>query len=1635
MYFKKFIASSTLAMSIALGSIPPITVNAAVQESNEVLQQYKLAITNRICAIESNLDNKLTNQIGLLFDMRNITEYAMYYLQIVRNQTTLNFSGTEVDYYGKRLIAYVDLFNSKYGSQASTYTNFVFEFGDSNATVESRLEFLNNYIQNNLMETVPNYYEKVLDNLESDLPSDEDEQAVFLRENAQILEQLYKCLLIYQDVPITLSNITPTENGVAGNFTIDGSGSNETIKNKISACVQEHNILLQYGKSYSLRAINQGLDVDTDVTPLEMFTNVTIEEGQIKFPAEIELSLPYKAILASSSVYTPFDSYVGCSEFSNALLSLANNDVQGNKLLKAYNSVKDLRKPLYKRTILSDGSVTGPATILTIDDFINDIESGEPGALVTVQGDFHYNTDVQTWIYSQNELTYDYSIKTKLEETNTTESTTENTTESTTESTTENTISWDIFDQFTVVADTLPQIITRAVDLTNSKTMINTLENVIFVGGSHVVDLKNAFSSNSADLTTMEKQQNIYFVALDSAKYNWLRTATLQINHIISQNPDTKFTIIFDIGSDDLQNVEQYIAFLNECATTTWPAHNIVFKSVGAVNNNYVNASNEEINNSLIQEFNTRVRDNVNQGVQFVDITTAMLSTDGKSLASGYATKSDGYRYTERTALKLCMNTVKACFDVKNGDTTGDTTESTETTEEGATESTTTEENNTKLVADDLSKAVYAYDSITDENYLTQPVLFYGTKYKRARDNMTTAILNNIIKNTTNIGDIKNKDSRYLYINMFGDIVTDDNLVILPGCANPVIYADDYAYNPYTVAFMNSYPELINRGLYFQVASEYDIGKYVLLSENLNESIENSNIKFGYITSNSDVADTNLINCLNINPIFYTNTTDENVILSGQRCIYGTISSWSKSNLFNYNTVVQTFNPVIEEALIFPYNRYDDTNLTIAKAIARNMYEWLAYNRVEYSYSNTRSLNDNYIMHNYIITSSYGTKNPVSYTNDKMLEYKQFIATRTEQLQEQIVKLSDTLINNVSKVSGTLGVDSSFEDPILGKVLNIIRENFIYLIIIAVIILLVAFMKFHKDILETLILLVASVVTMYLFIWVIPIYMPATFNFLLDKSSTSMAYEVLAVKLDEERARDYLTVQLDDEGSYRYNTASLTLYKVGLTELPNFYDNLGISASDVTGGKSHIINQEAGLFVEGDSLKVNIDILFDTLRIYGSYRTCNGSYCYQLNAAKTVSNNIDYYTPYYSITDNLIEKLNTLAQVYNLPKSSATYIGGTDNTNYLLYSYVNSPVFLTPGRYKMVEQEDAETYMENYQDYLDDTIELESYLTAAFGDNYDWLGIAPIFTMLTEENRSTLWAQTMQANGYYDYDWNPDEDKINALITYINDQTRDFIYDMDDYVGDISDETMIKLVSLRALTAFNQKVSQFKNWLYPYSIDYAEIELGDLLNVIYTDNVQKYAMSDWSIATYINEKHSWFILIMFDILVIAMFLLTNIIKYMIPVLYLLLMVILFIRFIVGEDVKVPLRGYLKTSGSLFAMYSLFNISIKVLNGMHGSVWAIVLGLVISLFAIYVTAHTLLAVFMNIFEFGDRELSAKITNLSDKLHLTNLMQNLRFNTVNLVHNKRHNYESYTNRQRASRYDFDSSVDSVYDNRLL
>ena len=599
-----------------------------------------------------------------------------------------------------------------------------------------------------------------------------------------------------------------------------------------------------------------------------------------------------------------------------------------------------------------------------------------------------------------------------------------------------------------------------------------------------------------------------------------------------------------------------------------------------------------------------------------------------------------------------------------------------------------------------------------------------------------------------------------------------------------------------------------------------------------------------------------------------------------------------------------------------------------------------------------------------------------------------------------------------------------------------IRQYWIPFCFIVALIFLAAFMRMRRDLIESVVMVVVSLAVTYAFVNIVPVYLPLAYNSVINNVSENLTYQVLGTSAEINDIEDTHVSSVGNDGDFLNQTTSLTLYKVSTKDFADFADSLNVEQSQLLGGKKYIVDQASGLYAEGDKLKISADVLFNTLPITGSYED-SGEGTYTLKATKTVSNNLDYYAPYYQIVDGFVGKLNALAQIYDIPRKTTTYAQSTVKDSYLVYSFVNSPVFTTPGNYKQNDVEETNLSDSDQEEEALNNKTVEEELTKEFGSGTDYLGIGDLVYNLGDSEKKTLWAQTLRKNGYYTADWEPVKDKLNSLVVYVNYQTKKFIYDMSDEVGSMSDDTMIKLISLRALVAFTQQASEYGNWLYPYCINYDEYNLGDIAKCIYTSDYNKYVNLDMDIVNYVGNDLGWFFLVIFDIDVVLMYLVVFILKLLVSVLYVALATLLVVKLFTQNDLKAPITGYLKCNVIVFALFTILSLCLVGVSKLNGSPLALLLTLLVLALVTYVLAVLLSSLVKGFATLGNETINAKITGLAKHLPFgRGMQQNMQVNTTNVNYGQRNSYSDFSQGERSvfDSYRIDSDIDDFADNSV-
>ena len=1717
--FKKLIVFSlvlilTVSSVISSYSIP-------VRADTRTVEDQRQSILNRCVELENQYTTKAISEYTLLYNLRIITEIGMY-SKLIEKETSLNFSTAEKTYYCEKYKTLVEQFNKMYSTESSKYDCIT--LSDKNFNYEN--------VKENLINVIPSYLDKELGTIQKDYDSatDTSSKEKVLKKNTVTLSNLYKIVITYQDVQKDLTSLTPLKaDNTSKTFSIvEGENNNETAKKKINKLITTYSKILTVGKeAYEETLKSVDLNVSDTEDYITELCDAQMYQGQVVSKESYTLKGAYFAILAASGTYIPLQSYAGNDTFTKSLIKLTNNETTAKNLINLYNNTKDYRKPLYKRSIDSNGNPTGTAKLLTVSEFFKDIEEGNSGALVAIQGKLKYSAEANAWVYYKDDLAD--TVTQQVQDSFSTDDNTDTEGDEVDKSKdTGDTITLDSLEKDYKNGEKKKIEVSNYNDLTSLQNLVIDLIETkgdydaaqqLKANKTILNPIQDRFKNDCSEIKKMAGMTNFKDPALTSTVGTILaQVLAIKYKGIKLETAISRLQLTMDVykavnGKTGKQCYEDAKTYLTEKPIATYisgiskiyggneitksTAKSYADKAIAKGNNKGIFVFTGDVSKgciALAQDFKQKNVKGFSRSKEFTyggagtkyRYIMAEYKENGFYYPKGSKAKSfsiNGTKYNFSTGEKVSQNggtvsgilkalaqpftplevqAAKATKDNTNttdtstdGDTTtngesntddGDTTTNGESNTDDDTTSNNDSESNTTVTTTtattqnpavesiqakkyDLDSATYSYEEVTDENIMSQPLLFYGTEYERAVDNTTSAVLRNILKNASALSVIKSKSSRFLYVNCYGDIVTDDNLVILPGASNPLLYNDNENYNPYTAAFMNNYPSIITNSENLQFTSKNDVGKYLAMANTYDEDYTDTDIKAYLVSGDDSVDETSEITLAKLQREFYANNVDSLNILSTGRYAVGSYQNWKNSDLYAWSSIVMKKTPLVDDKIIFPYVPKDDLDGSVGASIASNLYTF--YTKDASDTGSTSKLNDNYICHNFIFCNSNGTNDPVGYAKNFQLQYDTYVKNTLERFTTQLIDLSDSLFSKVSKLDGVIGLKNTYTDPILGNLLGTIRQYWIPFCFIVGLIFLAAFMKMRRDLIESVVMVVVSLAITYAFVNIVPVYLPLAYNSVINNVSENLTYQILGTSAEINDVEDTHVSSVGDNGDFLNQTTSLTLYKVGTKDFADFANSLNVDQSQLLGGKKYIIDQASGLYAEGDKLKISADVLFDTLPITGSYED-SGEGTYTMKATKTVSNNMDYYAPYYQIVDGFVNKLNALAQIYDIPRKTTTYAQSTVKDSYLVYSFVNSPVFTTPGNYKQGEVEETNLSDADQEEEALNSKTVEEELTKEFGSGTDFLGIGDLVYNLGDSEKKTLWAQTMRKNGYYTADWEPVKDKLNSLVVYVNYQTKKFIYDMSDEVGSMSDDTMIKLISLRALVAFTQQASEYGDWLYPYCINYNEYNLGDIVKCIYTSDYNKYVNLDMDIVNYVGNDLGWFFLILFDASVILLYLIVFILKLLVSVLYVSLAILIIVKLFTQSDLKAPITGYFKCNVIVFALFTALSLCLVGVSKLDGSPIALFLTLLVLCLVAYVLATLLSSLIRGFATLGNETINAKITGLAQHLPFgRNMQQSMQVNTTNVNYGKRNSRTGFNPEERGvfDSYRIDQDVDDI------
>lgn len=152
---------------------------------------------------------------------------------------------------------------------------------------------------------------------------------------------------------------------------------------------------------------------------------------------------------------------------------------------------------------------------------------------------------------------------------------------------------------------------------------------IVWVGDSRTVGMKNSIDG-----------ENNFWVAQSGEGYKWFtEKAIYQAKHALKEGEG--YTIVFNLGVNDLDNVDKYIDKLNELSEGEWSnAGQIIVLSVNPVDE----TKHKGVKNKQIEEFNNKMKTKLKKKIQYVDTYSQLL---------GHIGSDDGLHYDKDTYQKI----------------------------------------------------------------------------------------------------------------------------------------------------------------------------------------------------------------------------------------------------------------------------------------------------------------------------------------------------------------------------------------------------------------------------------------------------------------------------------------------------------------------------------------------------------------------------------------------------------------------------------------------------------------------------------------------------------------------------------------------------------------------------------------------------------------------------------------------------------------------------------------------------------------------------------------------------------------------------------------------------------------------
>lgn len=715
------------------------------------------------------------------------------------------------------------------------------------------------------------------------------------------------------------------------------------------------------------------------------------------------------------------------------------------------------------------------------------------------------------------------------------------------------------------------------------------------------------------------------------------------------------------------------------------------------------------------------------------------------------------------------------------------------------------------------------------------------------------AVLSNIYASSTVKDKWTSRLDETVYVDAIGNIVLADNTVVYPAAANATYYhiidgnplnstmgmstnvTNNYQYyNVFTVAFMNSYPDIASSLNYSTINSKADKSKTLFVSDNKDPQInEGDTFKTTLFYSlpipefKSDwvhIVASGFDNEFRVPNGSSQNTYDSlyKIITGDIKYDTGAIMEFNDDGISSgWNTYPIAFNDLaLEGSQIFPYSgTTSETGITPAEVIAYNFKTSLVDpNATEDKAPGVGLVRESYLLFNVAQTVLDGIYNPMTYEKARAGEDIANGNYNYNFIEKIALTVPQFLLGIGSKMDSYLSVSNS-KAYMFTATYKVLTDN--AQILLAFIFILFTFNvirnrgKSAATITSILILIGLSFSSVY----IMPVVLPTIVNY----STTLMSKGIVsdAIIMNNERYNN------DYKRNYLTTLPTVPLYQVDyktLKELAGEDDNIYTYST--------VLDSNFGVGINQTKITLDLNTFFESYYITNELEQSSNT----RNLIKVFKDTDNYdlvenYVPYFLLQDGLLQTLETYQDNYDLSLKYISYPNGIYKDSYLVSSYINSYAFL-----RVVPEVEMELINS------DDIEEIER-LNSIFPNKGDILNLSNfVLAELDDDSldpyRETVWFNNLVTLGYYDTELGMERRKLLADIVNVN--TYDYLVSITPEPGLVSDDNIIKLTTLYALLAFNREVSTIGNNIHPQTLSQGDLTLTDILSSAMLSDSQRY---------------------------------------------------------------------------------------------------------------------------------------------------------------------------------------------------